>query len=108
MEVAGPLRRGRTQEGGLETLSQKNRTRCKNSGSSHLVYVDVVVVRGVVDGFEETLELTRGSAVDHQDEGDAYRRRLGSVCGVLVPLYVHVSLTWTETKRTSAQETLRT
>lgn len=60
---------------------------------SYLVHVDVVVVWGVVDGFEETLELTRGSAVDDQDEGDPYRRR--NIGGVLVPLYVHISFTWT-------------
>lgn len=50
-----------------------------DSQRSHLVYMDVVVVRGVVDGFEETLELTRGSAVDDQDEGDPYRHELGSI-----------------------------
>lgn len=46
---------------------------------SHLVHVDVVVVRGVVDGFKEPLELTRGSTVDDQDEGDPYRHELGSI-----------------------------
>lgn len=37
-------------------------------GPSHQVHVDVVVVRGVVDGFEEAVKLARGSSVDHQDE----------------------------------------
>lgn len=58
--------------------------------------MDVVVVWCVVDGLEETLELTRGSAVDDQHEGDPYRHELGSLWGVLFPLYVHISLTWTE------------
>lgn len=67
--------------------------------------MDVVVVRRVVDGFEETPELTRGSAVDDQDEGDPYRHELGSIWRVLVPLYVHISLTWTEKTKTSAYKT---
>lgn len=54
-------------------------------------------MRGVVDGFEETLELPRRSTVDDQDEGDPDGCGLGSFGGVLIPLYVHVSLTWTET-----------
>ena len=61
-----------------------------------LVHVDVVVVGGVVDRFEETLELTRGSAVDDQDEGDPHRRRRGGIRGLLVPRYVQVGLTCTE------------
>lgn len=35
---------------------------------AHLVDVYVVVVRGVVDGFEEALKLARGSSMDHQDK----------------------------------------
>lgn len=41
--------------------------------------MDVVVVRCVVDGLEETVELAGGSAVDDQDEGDPHRHELGSV-----------------------------
>lgn len=41
--------------------------------------MDVVVVRCVVDGFEEALELTRGSTVDNQDEGNSDRDDLGGV-----------------------------
>lgn len=41
--------------------------------SAHLVDVYVVVVRRVVDGFEEALELAGGSPVDGEDECDADR-----------------------------------
>lgn len=33
----------------------------------------VVEVRRVVNGFEKALELTRGSTVNDQDEGDPHR-----------------------------------
>lgn len=54
----------------------------------------------MVDGFKETIELTRGSPVDDQDEGDPDGHELGGVCGVFVPLHVHTGLTWTEKTRT--------
>lgn len=60
---------------------------------AHLVDVYVVVVGGVVDGFEEALELAGRSSVDRQDERDAdgfCREALG---GVLVPLHVGVGFT---------------
>lgn len=41
--------------------------------SAHLVDVYVVVVRRVVDGFEEALELAGGSSVDGEDKCDADR-----------------------------------
>lgn len=56
--------------------------------------MDVVVVRGVVDGLKEPLELTGGPTVHNQNEGDAHRRRRGGVSRVLVPLDIHISLTW--------------
>lgn len=40
---------------------------------AYLVNVYVVVVRRVVDGFEEALELARGSTVDGEDKCDADR-----------------------------------
>lgn len=40
---------------------------------AHLVDVYVVVVRRVVDGFEEALELAGGSSVDGKDKCDADR-----------------------------------
>lgn len=64
---------------------------------SHLVHMDVVVVGGVVDGFEETLELTRRATVDDQHKGDPYRHVGSSFRAVLIPLYVHISFTWRET-----------
>lgn len=64
---------------------------------SHLVHVDVVVVGGVVDGLEEPLELAGGPTVHHQHEGDPNSGgRLCSVCGVLVPLDIHICLPWTQ------------
>lgn len=68
--------------------------------------MDVVVVGGVVDGFEETLELTRGSTVDDQDEGDPHRHRRGRIWRVLIPRYVHINLTCTDKTKVSADETL--
>lgn len=67
--------------------------------------MDVVVVRGVVDGLEEPLELARGPAVHNQNEGDAHRRRMGGVSRVLVPLDIHISLTWMWKKNMSTQKT---
>lgn len=61
--------------------------------SAHLVDVYVVVVRRVVDGFEEAPELAGRSSVDREDKRDAdgfCREALG---GVLVPLHVGVGLT---------------
>lgn len=60
---------------------------------AHLIHVYVVIVRGVVNGFEQTLELPRGSSVDHQDEGDSDRPRWKTLDRVLVPLDVSVGFT---------------
>lgn len=41
--------------------------------------MDVVVVGGVIDSFEEPLELTQCPAVDDQDEGNSHRTSRGSI-----------------------------
>lgn len=56
--------------------------------------MDVVVVRGVVDGLKEPLELPGGPAVHDQNVGDPHGRRVCGVRRVVVPLHVHISLTW--------------
>lgn len=48
----------------------------------------------MVDGLKEPLELTGGPAVHDQNEGDPHGRRVCGVRRVVVPLDVHVSLTW--------------
>ena len=58
--------------------------------SPHLVHVNVVKVGGVVDGFEEALELARGPPVHHEHEGDPHRRGRHALGRVLVPLDVAV------------------
>lgn len=63
-------------------------------------------MRGVVDGLEEPLELTRGPTVHNQNEGDPHRRRLRSVRGLLVPLDVHVCLPWTQKTKILTQKDL--
>lgn len=68
--------------------------RSETSWRPDLVHMDVVVVRGVVDGLKEPLELTGGPTVHDQNEGDAHRRRMRGVSRVLVPLDIHISLTW--------------
>lgn len=61
--------------------------------AAHLIDVDVVVVGGVVDGFEEALELARRSSVNHQDEGDSHRVGRDALGGVVLPLDVTVGFT---------------
>lgn len=61
--------------------------------AAHLVDVDVVVVRRVVDGFEEALELAGGPPVDRQDERNADRFGRVALGRVLVPLHVSVGFT---------------
>lgn len=39
---------------------------------AHLVDMYIVEVGGVVDGFEETLELARGSSMNHQGKNYSY------------------------------------
>lgn len=49
----------------------------------------------MIDGFEEPLELTRGSAVNDQHEGDACGR--SPIRGhALVPLHGHEGFPWTK------------
>lgn len=60
---------------------------------AHLIDVYVVVVRGVVDGFEEALELAGGSSMHHQNECYSHRLRRKALSGVLIPLDVGVGFT---------------
>ena len=53
----------------------------------------VVVVRGVVDGFEEALKLAGGSTMHHQNERYSHRLRWKALSGVLIPLDVSVGFT---------------
>lgn len=59
----------------------------------HLIHVYVVVVGGVVDGFEEALKLAGRSPVHHQDKRYSDRFERVALGGVLVPLDVGVGFT---------------
>lgn len=66
---------------------------------SHLVHVYVVIMRRVVNGFEETLNLSRSSSVDHEDKCYPHwvqRKILGRV---LVPLDVDVGFSCGTTRK---------
>ena len=56
-----------------QTHPQRNASTGRSERGPHLVHVDVVEVVLVVDGLEHALQLPRGAAVDHQDEGDSDR-----------------------------------
>lgn len=60
---------------------------------AHLINMYVVVVWGVVDGFEEALKLARGSSVDHQDKCYSHWLYWKTLSGVLIPLDIHVGFT---------------
>lgn len=70
------------------SVATQNQQEC-----SHLVHVDVVEVRRVVDGLEEALQLAGRPPVDHQHEGDPHRPQGETLGGVLVPLDVGVGFT---------------
>lgn len=81
-----------------QSQSQKRTAQCgprrPHQTLTHLVHVDVIEVWGVVDGLEETLELTGRSSMDDQDEGDSYGHQRDGFWGVLIPPYVNVGLAW--------------
>lgn len=55
----------------------------------------VVVVGDVVDGFEEALELARGSSVNHKDKCYPHWFGWKVLSRILIPLDVHISFTCT-------------
>lgn len=57
---------------------------------AHLINMYIVVVRDVVDGFEEALKLARGSSVDHQDKRYLHWFEWKALCRVLIPLDIHI------------------
>lgn len=60
---------------------------------AYLIHMYVVVVRGVVDGFEEALKLARRSPVDHQDKRYSHWFRWRALSRVLIPLDIHIGFT---------------
>lgn len=67
--------------------------------ATHLIDVYVVVVRGVVDGFEEALKLAGGSTMHHQNERYSHRLRRKALSGVLIPLDISVGFTYKVKKK---------
>ncbi len=65
---------------------------------TYLVYMNVVEMRRVVYGLEETLHLAWGPSVDHQHEGYPHRYRRHSLHRVVLPLHIHIHFACTNTQ----------
>lgn len=76
-----------------------NQIKLAGSVGAHLIDVYVVVVRRVVDGFEEALKLARGASVHHQDERYPHWFEWKALGRVLVPLDVHIGFTFADTEK---------
>lgn len=86
-------------ERGRQTGQERQQGVASGGGVPHLVHVDVVEMVFVVNGLEHALQLPRGPAVDHQDEGDSDWVGQHVLHRILVPLNVLVGFAWGQPKR---------